>query len=155
MKPAAYRLLVGFTLLLGLGLLLSVNDPWFTDAYYYYNAGEQLAQGEGLRDMALWVYVNAPDEVPTESHRYWMPLASIIFAVPMALLGTGFNVAQLAQVPFLMGLACQGMWLGWRLSANQRIAWVAGLSTALGGFYLPFWLSTDTFALFGCVGSGA
>lgn len=147
-------IMIGLTLLMSVFLMLTSQTPAYTDAYYYYNAGARLASGEGLTDAYLWVYVNAPDEIPTESNRYWMPLASLAAALPMAIFGTGFQVAQGAYVLFLVGLALVGMWLGGRIGGSRRQAWIAGLTTLIGGFYLPFWLSTDTFSLFGLVGAG-
>lgn len=154
MTGREYAILAGIGLAACLLMLAASGDsPGYTDAFYYYNAGEQLASGNGLTDPYIWVYVNAPDEIPAASHRYWMPLASIVAAIPMAIFGTGYTVAQVAFIPFVIGLSLCGMWLGWCAAQKKRIAWVAGLSVLAGGFYLPFWLATDNFALYGCVGA--
>ena len=149
----SYLILSAIVLALSVFLIATSENPGYTDAYYYFNAGQNLAEGDGLTDDALWVYVNAGDDLPTESHRYWMPLASIVAAVPMVIFGSTFSAAQVAFVPFWMGLAWLAMWLGWRVGGTMRHAWVAALTVVLGGFYFPFWLTTDTFALFGLVGA--
>ena len=153
MSRNSYLILTGIVLALSAFLIVSSESPGYTDAYYYFNAGQNIADGDGTTDDYLWVYVNAGDEIPTESHRYWMPLASLVAAVPMAIFGSTFNAAQIAFVPFWLGLALLGMWLGRRVGGSARHGWIAGLSVTLGGFYFPFWLTTDTFALFGCVGA--
>ncbi|MCL4877354.1 MAG: hypothetical protein KJ064_11890 [Anaerolineae bacterium] len=153
MTRRAYLILAGIGLLISIVMIVLRDIPGYTDAYYYYNAGAKLADGDGLTDMYLWNYVNAPEKLPTPSHRYWMPFASIVAAVPMALLGTQFQVAAIAFVPFYIGLACLAMWQGARLGKSRRHAWVAGLSVLFGGMYFPFYLTTDTFVLFGFWGA--
>lgn len=155
MGKQAYLRLIAFACILGLAVTFWANDPAYTDAFYYYNAGAALADGDGLTDYALWMYLNPPDELPAPSHRYWMPLASIVAAIPMTFLGVGQDVAQLGFIPFWAGLACLGMFLGHHLGGRARHGWIAGLCILAGGFYLPFWLAIDTFALFGMVGAGA
>ncbi len=154
MTRRAYLTLAAMGLVLSILMMALRETPGYTDAYYYYNAGAKLADGDGLTDAYLWNYVNAPDNLPTESHRYWMPLASLIAVIPMVILGTEFWVAQVAFVPFYIGLACVGMWLGAKFG-KKRHGWLSGLSILFGGLYLPFYLTTDTFVLFGFLGSVA
>lgn len=150
-----YIVAAGLVLILSLFSLGALDQPGYTDAYYYYNAAARWATGEGLTDPYLWMYINAPDEIPTASHRYWMPLASLVMALPMFILGEGFNVARLAFIPCWIVLAWMGVWLGGRTCGHRRGAWAGGIMTALGGFYLPYWLQSDTFTLFGALGAGA
>ncbi|MFP4322687.1 MAG: hypothetical protein ACLFTK_09550 [Anaerolineales bacterium] len=140
---------------MSLFIIPAQDSPGYTDAYYYYNAAASLARGAGLTDEYLWMYINAPEALPAESHRYWMPLTSIWAAGPLVVFGTSYSVAQMAFVPLLIGLSWVGFWLGYRMENKRRHAWVAGLSIIFGGFYLPFWLATDSFVLFGLVGAGS
>lgn len=155
MNRRDYFILITIGLLISFFVLAQRESPGYTDAYYYYNAGAKFADGDGLTDMYLWNYVNAPDNIPTESHRYWMPLASIVAALPMMILGTNFHAAALAFVPFYLGLACLGMALVAKLGQSRRHVWAAGLSILLGGMYFPFYFTTDTFVLFGLIGAVA
>lgn len=134
-------------------LALTIRQPGYTDAYYYFNAGQRLAEGEGLTDPYLWVYINAPDSLPGPSHTYWMPLESLVAAVSMALLGTHFGAAQVPSVLCFAGLVVVAFWLGAYLGGTRRHAWIAGLLVMFAGFYTPFWTTTDTFALYGLVGA--
>lgn len=129
--------------------------PGFTDAYYHFNAAQQIATGQGFTDHYLWTYIGAPDSLPAPSHLYWMPLTSVAAALGMGLLNAPGNFAA-AQWPFtlmLAGTGCVGFWLGVRLGGRRRHAWMAGLLTLMGGFFMRFWGTTDTFAPFALIGS--
>ncbi len=140
-------------LLWGAFLALAIRQPGYTDAYYYFNAGQRVAEGKGLTDPYLWVYFNAPDRLPGPSHTYWMPLESLVAAASMAVFGANFGAAQLPSVLCLAGLVVIAFWLGARLNGTRRHAWIAGLLVLFGGLFAPFWTTTDTFALFGLAGS--
>lgn len=146
-----------FLLLLALGwgtlLAVTIRQPGYTDAYYYFNAGQRLVDGQGLTDAYLWTYINAPDALPGPSHTYWMPLQSLVTAGSMAVFGGHFGAAQLPPVVCLAGLVMAAFWFGGRVGGTRRHAWVSGLLVLFSGFYTPFWTTTDTFALYGLVGA--
>ena len=150
-----YAILGLIALVVGIGLLLTVNEPGYTDAYYYFNAAERLADGEGLTDPYIWLYLNAPDEIPMPSHTYWMPLTSLLSGISMTIFGGSFTAAQLPFLPLLVMLVLFTAWLGYALGGKPRYGWQAGLLVLAGGYYLPFWMTTDGFVLFGLVGAGA
>ncbi len=134
-------------------LALLLEQPGYTDAYYYFNAAKRLAEGHGLSDPYLWTYFNAPDRLPGPSHTYWMPLQSLIAGASMAIGGATFRAAQVPSVLCYAGLVLVAFWLGERLGTRRRTAWVAALLVMFSGFYIPYWVTTDTFALFGLVGA--
>lgn len=140
-------------LLWGALLAIFIEQPGYVDAYYYFNAGQRLALGDGLTDANLWTYINAPDALPGPSHAYWMPLQSLVSAASMVIFGATFAAAQVPSVLCFAGLVLLACWLGGRLGNNPRHAWIAGLLMLFSGFFTPFWTSTDTFALYGLVGS--
>ncbi|MCL4236913.1 MAG: glycosyltransferase family 39 protein [Anaerolineae bacterium] len=149
----AYALLGALALAWGVLLALLLEQPGYTDAYYYFNAARRLAEGHGLTDPYLWTYFNAPDRLPGPSHTYWMPLQSLIAAASMAIGGATFRAAQVPAVLCYAGLVLVAFGLGERLGARRRHAWVAALLVMFSGFYIPYWVTTDTFALFGLVGA--
>ncbi|MBN1563516.1 MAG: glycosyltransferase family 39 protein [Anaerolineae bacterium] len=149
----AYITIGVLALLWGLLLAILVEQPGYVDAYYYFNAGQRFAQGEGLTDANLWTYINAPDTLPGPSHAYWMPLESLVAAASMAIFGAHFGAAQMPSVLCFTGLVLLAFWLGAHLGGTSRHAWIAGLLMLFSGFFTPFWTSTDTFALYGLVGS--
>lgn len=147
--------LMGLALLVGVTMMVILDDPGYTDAYYYYNAGERLATGDGLTDPYLWIYLRLPDELPIPSHTYWMPLASILSGASMSIFGANFTAAQLPSVLALAGLVGLTGWLGLHLGERRRYLWLSGFIVLFGGFFFPFWFTTDTFAIYGLVGAGA
>ncbi|MCC7208007.1 MAG: glycosyltransferase family 39 protein [Anaerolineae bacterium] len=140
-------------LAVGLWMASRITAPGYTDAYYYFNAGQRLVAGHGLTDAALWTYLGNPQSLPAPSHLYWMPLTSLIAAAGMALGGPTFDAAQ---VPFALLYALLGV-IGYATGAllgkTRRVAWLAGLITLFSGFFMPYWTTTATFAPFGVVGS--
>jgi hypothetical protein len=140
-------------LIVGVGMAALTQHPSYTDAYYYFNAGQRLVQGNGLTDAAIWTYLGAPSGLPIPSHLYWMPLASLVAAAGMGIGGPTFDGAQIFFVPLYVGLALTGFALGALLGKSRRVTWLAGLLTLFSGLYMPFWVTTDTFALYGLVGS--
>lgn len=140
-------------LVIGVFMAVQLQQPGYTDAYYYFNAGQRLVQGKGLTDAAIWTYIGAPTGLPIPSHLYWMPLASLVSAGGMLIGGSTFHAAQILFLPLYVGLVLVGFGLGAALGKSRRIAWLAGLLTLFSGFFMPYWLNTDTFALYGLVGS--
>lgn len=148
-----YAAIFAVALIWGAILAAAIDQPGYTDAYYYFNAGQRLAKGDGLTDPYLWTYINVPDYLPGPSHTYWMPLESLVAAGSMAILGANFGAAQVPSVLCFAGLATLAFWLGVRLGHNRRYGWLASILAMFSGFYTPFWTTTDTFTLYGLVGA--
>jgi hypothetical protein len=136
-----------------------VSAPGYTDAYYYFNAAQRLAAGDGLTDTYLWTYIGAPDALPEDgaipSHLYWMPLTSLIAAFGMWLAGApgDYSAAQWPFTLLLAGTACLAYWLGGRIGGADRHRWVAGLLALFSGFFTRFWGAVDTFAPYALIGA--
>jgi hypothetical protein len=134
-------------------------QPSYTDAYYYFNAAERLADGRGLTDEYLWTYIGAPQSWPEQgavpSHLYWMPFTSLVAAFGMWVFNApgDYYAAQWPFALMLAGAACVGFWLGGKIGGTNRHRWVAGLLVLFSGFFTRFWGATDTFAPYALVGS--
>ncbi|NLE50150.1 MAG: hypothetical protein GX613_01975 [Chloroflexi bacterium] len=152
-SPRVYALVFALALVAGGALAAMIEQPGYTDAYYYYNAAHRLVNGEGLTDPYVWHYLGAPDTLPTPSHTYWMPLQSLLSAGAMALGGASFGAAQIPSVLCYAGLVTLAFWAGNALGGNIRTAWLSGLLVLFGGLFTPFWATTDTFACFGLAGA--
>lgn len=138
------------------GLLAAgvVSSPGYMDADYYYATGRELSRGHGFLEPFLWNYLDDPAGLPHPSHLYWMPLASLLAAGSMRLLGEGFRAAQL---PFLLLTALLPPFtaaLALRLHSRAGWARAAGLLAAFSGFYLPFFVTTDALAAYALLGGG-
>lgn len=145
-------------ILLSLGIVTAwiasrgVGSPGYMDADYYYTMGEQWASGMGAQEPFLWNFLSQPDSIPTLSHAYWSPLASIIIGFFLRHLGTGFPIAQLPFIFFTSLLP----YLVWRLAraigSNASLSFQAGLLALAPGFFLPYLVTTDVFSLYAFLG---
>jgi hypothetical protein len=84
LKPRIYLALWALGLALVLLAAAFQSVPGYMDAEYYYAGGLRLAEGSGFSEPFLWNYLNDPVGLPTPSHTYWMPLASILAALGQA-----------------------------------------------------------------------
>ncbi len=130
-----------------------VSVPGYMDAEYYFTTAVELAEGRGFQEPYLWNYLDDPEGLPHPSHLYWMPLTSLIAALPMKLAGTGFRQAQLPFVLMAAGLPLlAGAWAR-RLGASRGQTLRAAFLATFPGFYLAFFLTTETFTPFAFLGS--
>lgn len=129
--------------------------PDYVDSYYHYNAAANLASGRGFVDDYLWVYINAPESIPSPSYLYWMPGTGLLAAVGMSIFGVSFRAAQIGFALCLWGAALLAYWLGWRVGGTARHAWLGGLLMLFYGNNLAHWGQIDTYAPYALVGGGA
>ena len=80
-------------------------DPHTVDSIYCIDVARNICEGRGLVIDYAWVYARGvPESLPMPSHGYWNP-GHTFFLVPwMAVLGTTYQVAQIAciclSIPF-------------------------------------------------------
>lgn len=142
-----------------LSAALVVTQPGFTDAYYYVDVARRLAQGQGLTADFVWNFIEAPRfaELPVPSHRFWMPLASVVQAAGIAalepLLGA-FRSAQAAIilvaafVPLLAYAAARS------IGASAQGALVAAALAGIGGGpFAPAFVTLDSFGIAAIIGT--
>ena len=92
------------------------------DSAYYVGVARNLAEGRGLVSDALWSYGTPPLVFPRPAFEVWLPLPSLLAAVPLALFGgpapipllNALRSAQLVTVVLGAVLAV----LAWRLAAD-------------------------------------
>jgi hypothetical protein len=142
-----------------------ITRPGYMDAYYYFGGAKRLAQGHGFTEPYLWNYLDEPAGLPHPSHLYWMPLASIVPAIAMAVCGplcrTNEALFRAAQAPAVLAASALPLvsYLVARRLARDRgePGNTAGLAAAwftiMPGFYLAYWSLPDAFGLYGVVGS--
>jgi hypothetical protein len=94
----------------------AVVFPVPEDTAYYAGVARNLAEGRGLISDALWSYQTQPLVVPRAAFEVWMPLPSLLEAVPIFLAGAAnwFRATQLVSV--LAGSVVAV--LAWRLGAD-------------------------------------
>ena len=136
-----------------------VIQPGFTDAYYYVDVARRVAHGQGLTADFVWNFIEAPQlqPLPVPSHRFWMPLATIVQAAGIAmfepLLGT-FRSAQAAIVLVAAFVPAATYAAARNIGATPRAALVgAALAGIGGGAFAPAWVTLDSFAIAAVAGT--
>ena len=144
-------LIVVIGLVIQAGWAARVSEPTYMDAYYYATNGRRLAGGYGFTEQIVWQFLDDPAGLPTPSHTYWMPLASILAGAGYAI-RDDFRGAQ--AFFWLLGglLPLLAYAISWQLIRQRWQAWVAALFTAAGGFYAAFIVQPSTFAPFALAG---
>jgi hypothetical protein len=117
------------------------------DVGYYVGVARNLLGGHGLTSDAIWSYATPPLAFPRQAFEIWLPMATFMVAVPMALLSPTFTAAQLSSV-VVGGITAA---LAWRLGADvaaerglptgraRTLALGCGLTAAV---YLPLVLAS-------------
>lgn len=134
---------------------LPLRVPGYMDAYYYYVAAERIAGGYGLTEPFLWNYLAEPLRLPAPAFQYWMPLTSLIAVPFLVLFGPSFRAAQIPFILLSSLLPALGYCLSMELAPGRRKAWVSGFLLIFTPFYMKFWPTTDSFALYAVLGCGA
>jgi hypothetical protein len=123
------------------------------DAEYYHLGGIQLAEGRGFSEPVVWNFLDDHPALPKPSHAYWMPLASIIAAAGQKLLGnSSFWSARVGFMVLFSVIPSLTAILSFQITKNLSGAMVAGFLAIACGFYLPYMVTTDTFALYMVLG---
>jgi len=114
------------------------------DSAYYVEVAGRLAAGQGLTADVLWTYASPPLTLPQAAFALWMPLASLLAAIPMVLGGTtSLFAAQLAMIVVGAALAP----LAWSVAdgaaaanglSGRRRATVALGSGVVAALFGPF-----------------
>ena len=150
-----------FALLVRLLAIAWVPFPPTEGSLYYLDVARNLVQGHGLTTDALWSYANPPFSLPRPAFDLWLPLASLVAAVPMLIGGTAHQVGQLGGA--LLG-ACLAP-LAWAVAREAAgvdgldrrrsgaVALTAGLLAAVLGPFLVATVAPDSTVPFAVLGT--
>ncbi len=143
--------LISLAVLLGIAQFQSL--PGYMDADYYFGGGIQLAKGNGFTEPYLWNYLNDPQGIPTPSHAYWMPLASLVSALGMLLTGKiAFTSARIGFILLAALVPALTASLAYRLTSNRALSFISGLLACFPIYYAPFLPVTDNYAIYMVLG---
>jgi len=92
----------------------AITFPVPEDTAYYVGVARNLVQGHGLVSDAIWSYQLPPLSFPRPAFEVWLPLPTLLAAIPMTLLGATFRSGQVAAV--LIGALVPV--LAWRVAAD-------------------------------------
>lgn len=136
------------------------THPTNLDAYYHANAANRMAQGLGMTDTGLWIYLGLPPDMPipvteTPSHLYWMPATSLLSGVFMSVFGVTYEVARLPMALSLAGaMLLTLLAVGW-VGGKRRHLIVAAMLIVFSSSYADKWGEIDTYAPYALFGAGA
>ncbi|MEX2546497.1 MAG: glycosyltransferase family 39 protein [Chloroflexota bacterium] len=133
--------------------------PAYPDSYYYVHIGEQLAAGYGFTANYIWNFVDVGGRLPADpilpiaSNAHWMPLAAMIQAPFLMLLGKGAVASGLAF--WIVGALAAPLtwWIGRDAGLARGATLAAGLMVAVPGGLTPFLSQPDNFGLFMTLGA--
>ena len=132
-----------------------VFQPGYTDAYYYANVAKRLAAGQGLTADFIWNFIEASGPLPVPSHRFWMPLATVLQATGIAGLPflEPFRAAQAMEILVALVIPVVAYAAARSLGSTTNTALVAAALAGLGGAFAPGWVSLDAFAPAAVIGT--
>jgi hypothetical protein len=138
-----------------------VPSPPYVDAAYYTLVAERLAGGDGFSVPVLWSFLEVGGRLPAQpmlplpSNGHWMPLTSIVAALPMLLVGADWRAGQAAMVILSTALVPLTYLIGWELWHSRWVAVPAALLAVFAGPLLVMYPLVESFAVFGVAGGGA
>src|SRR5918996_1051285 len=94
-----------------------ITFPRPEDVAYYVGVARNLVEGRGLVTDAIWSFQTPPLVVPRPAFEVWLPLPSLLAAIPMALFGATFGSAQVSSIVIGAVVAV----LAWRLAADVAV----------------------------------
>jgi hypothetical protein len=95
-----------------------ITFPRPEDVAYYVGVARNLVEGRGLTTDAIWSFGTPPLTFPRAAFEVWLPLPSVLAAIPMAILGPTFAAAQVSSIVVGSIVAV----LAWRLAADVASA---------------------------------
>ena len=136
-----------------------ITFPRPEDVAYYVGVSRNLLEGRGLTTDAIWSFQTPPLSFPRPAFEVWLPLPSLLAAVPMAIFGHTFAAAQVSSVLVGSVVAVLAWWLAADVAAARNFPPGRARTLALGtgltaAVYLPLVLasvqpdSTMPFAMF-------
>lgn len=154
MKTWEYGVIFFMGLVVTLSMASFQGVPGYMDAEYYAAGGIQIASGKGLTEPFLWNYLDDPAGLPHPANTYWMPLASLLAAGGMLIMGRlDFISARLLFFPLAALIPVITGWLAYQLTGRRPAAWMAGGLAVFSGFYVLYLGLTETFSLYMILGS--
>jgi hypothetical protein len=69
--------------------------PTTEPSAYYADVARNLIAGQGLVSHGVWSFATLPLVAPKPAFELWLPMSTFVSSLPMAVLGTGYSVAQL------------------------------------------------------------
>lgn len=134
-------------------LVATFPDPAYPDSFYYVEVARSVAAGNGLNVDFIWIFaevgarIPAAPTLPIPSNAHWLPLASLLQAPFIALLGPT-AVASAMPAVLIGSLAAPLTFLIARDAGLDRgPALAAGVLAAIPGAVTVFMAQPETFGI--------
>ncbi|PKO18467.1 MAG: hypothetical protein CVU39_03240 [Chloroflexi bacterium HGW-Chloroflexi-10] len=127
--------------------------PGYMDSEYYFLGGQYLAIGK-MEAPFIWNYLDDPQQLPHPLFTYWMPLASILSALPM-LISANYNFFY-GRIMFLLmagSISPIAAYYSYKITKNKSSAILVGLLAIFSGFYFKFLTIPETVTPYIILGS--
>lgn len=128
-------------------------DPAYPDSYYYVDVAQAIAAGNGLNVDFIWIFAEVgariPDvpTLPIPSNAHWLPLASLLQAPFITILGPTALASALPGI-LIGSIAAPLTWAIARDAGSGRnAARAAGILIAIPGAATVFMAQPETFAI--------
>jgi hypothetical protein len=128
-------------------------DPAYPDSFYYVEVARSIAAGNGLNVDFIWIFAEVgariPDSptLPIPSNAHWLPLASLLQAPFITLLGPTALASALPAV-LIGSLAAPLTWLIARDARfSETVARASGVVVAIPGAVTVFMAQPETFGI--------
>jgi 4-amino-4-deoxy-L-arabinose transferase-like glycosyltransferase len=135
-------------------LVAAFPDPAYPDSFYYVDVARALAAGHGFNVDFVWIFgevggrLPADPILPVPSNAHWLPLASIIQAPFVAVMGPS-AVASALPMALIGAIAAPLTWAIARdLGATPLVQVGAGVLAALPAAGTVFMAQPENFAIF-------
>src|SRR5258706_850850 len=134
-------------------LMVTFPDAAYPDSYYYVDVARSIAAGHGLNVDFVWIFAEVgnhipdPAALPIPSNAHWLPLASLLQAPFIAVLGPN---AYASAIPMILigSLVAPLTWLIARdAGARPLVAVAAGVLSAVPGAATVFMAQPENFAI--------
>ncbi len=150
-------ILTAVVLLVRIASAVIVAQPGYTDSYYFTNVAIRLAHGQGLSADFIWSPIEADAfALPVPSHLFWVPLATILASIGVALFGPlvgDFRGAQIVIVLVSAALPAVAYASARLIGAGERASLAAAAIAGLGGLFAPGLVAVDAFAPAAVIGT--
>jgi len=134
-------------------LMVTFPDAAYPDSYYYVDVARSIAAGHGLNVDFVWIFAEVgnkipdPAVLPIPSNAHWLPLASLLQAPFITLLGPTPFASALPMI-LIGSLAAPLTWLIARdAGARPLVAVAAGVLSAVPGAATAFMAQPENFAI--------
>jgi hypothetical protein len=145
--------LYGLALVVRAVLVATYPDPAYPDSYYYVEVARSIAAGNGLNVDFIWIFAEVGARIPEAptlpipSNAHWLPLASLLQAPFISVLGPTAVASALPGV-LIGSLAAPLTWAIARdAGTSATTARAAGVIVAIPGAVTVFMAQPETFPL--------